>query len=260
MNSSRARVWRTVLTAAHTIPRSSSYNSRAVAMSLRPFSAPWPDADVAPWVPPTTAGLALLLGTCATLLVAHSRASQLRFNVRPVCARSAWRATVAVGADAHGSCARRRRWPDWLQLRLRRPARWRWRMPDAAARCRRCRRARSRSSRRRRCAMHRHSACGSFARCSQLLLTRARSAAAAGFGGVRHRTRYLFHARAAAADGSEAGVSRRRFQKQARAATRAGVPARRPPRRGGERLVLVRRRGHHGGHRYAQAGRPRPRT
>jgi hypothetical protein len=51
-------------------------------MSLRPFTAPWAEADVAPWVPPATTGLALLLGTCATLLLAHGRAAQLRFNVR----------------------------------------------------------------------------------------------------------------------------------------------------------------------------------
>ena len=67
---------------AYTRPRSSSVRHRAAAMSLRPFTAPWAEADVAPWVPPATTGLALLLGTCATLLLAHGRAAQLRFNVR----------------------------------------------------------------------------------------------------------------------------------------------------------------------------------
>ena len=53
-------------------------------MSLRPFTAAWATepADVAPWVPPATTGVAQLLGTVATLLVAHGRAARLRFNVR----------------------------------------------------------------------------------------------------------------------------------------------------------------------------------
>lgn len=52
-------------------------------MSLRPFTAAWSaEPDVAPWIPPATTATALLLGATATMLLAHGRAAQLRFNVR----------------------------------------------------------------------------------------------------------------------------------------------------------------------------------
>jgi hypothetical protein len=52
-------------------------------MSLRPFTAAWSaEPDVAPWIPPATTATALLLGATATMLLAHGRAAQLRFDVR----------------------------------------------------------------------------------------------------------------------------------------------------------------------------------
>ena len=139
----------------HVAPRSSTCCHRTAAMSLRPFTTAWPDADVAPWVPPATAGIALLLGTCATLLLAHGRAAQLRFNVRALQQRRTVRFSQRALTRRAPAFGRRRR-QGWLLLRLRRRALWRWRTPGASARCRRCRRARSRSSRRERCAMHLH--------------------------------------------------------------------------------------------------------
>jgi len=77
-------------------------------MSLRPFVAAWAaEAEVAPWVPPVTTGVAVLLGATLTVMMAHARAAQLRFNVRLGGSQGLWVCRGDAFSDAAAPLALR---------------------------------------------------------------------------------------------------------------------------------------------------------